>query len=106
MHVILCMHVCVCRERKGHTSPLARKAMVRMAISNSTVLPKRMVLMGFVSTSASPSCSKVYVEKSNSTFSKGHVVNRMVLIGFLATAVAVVVVCVGVCCVVCVGVYV
>lgn len=72
--------------------------MVRMAISNSTVLPKRIVLMGFVSTSASPSCSKVYVKKNNSVFSKGHVVNMMVLIFFAtAVAVAVVVICVGVC---------
>jgi hypothetical protein len=77
MHVFLCMHVCVCRE-KGHTSPPARKAMVRMAISNSTVLPKRMVLIGFVSIEASLSCSKVYVEMGNSVFSNGHVVNRMV----------------------------
>jgi hypothetical protein len=44
---------CACVERKGHTSPLARRAMVRMAISNSTVLPKRMLLIGFFSTSAS-----------------------------------------------------
>ena len=32
---------------------MARKAMVRMAISNSTVLPKGMLLMGFFSTSVS-----------------------------------------------------
>jgi len=58
--------------------------MVRMAISNSTVLPKRMVLIGFVSIEASLSCSKVYVEMGNSVFSNGHVVNRMVFIGFFA----------------------